>query len=275
MLSFVHRRRNPEGSSIGSGGKKNERIRTLIHRGSNQADVEDSALDIDDMFDVVTTSDNINALHLHLPSPPGQATTNIILPLSASKERRGSVTLVAPDPVPHSRPGTLRVRFRSRVRIGSGRHTSRTASIDSSPSSSISAPLRYAPDELENDIPQSYGAYTYQRKSASRRPSSSSIRNASTRVPTPSRHRHGGSVSEQTPLLRAPASRLGAQTRKRCGLDEDDDGREEIRARRMATRKAQEDTVFGKWPYRLLNGYVSNLPFFRRIQDGNAYTTRY
>lgn len=44
-----------------------------------------------------------------------------------------------------------RVRFRSRVRIASGLH--KHYSVDSSPASSVSAPLRYQTDESEADQP--------------------------------------------------------------------------------------------------------------------------
>lgn len=211
----------------------------------------ESAIDDSDMPDILPPD---NALHLHVPS---DHVKDIVVPLPDGKEfeRRGSITLATSDSVSCSRPGTFRVRFRSRVRIASARRTSHTASIDSSPSSSISAPLRYTPDDVDYDNLQHYATYAYPHRPQFQRPSRASLRSNPPSVGPPSVN--DISASEQTPLLRAPGSRLGVRTRKRYGLADEDDEDEETSTERQAARKAQEEKAFGKWPYRLLNGYVS------------------
>ncbi|KAI5120561.1 hypothetical protein M0805_000289, partial [Coniferiporia weirii] len=147
-----------------------------------------------------------------------------------------------------------RVRFRSRVRIGSGlRHSQPAYSGDSSASSSISAPLRYNREEsdAEQVAPQVLSPDPYRRPSASRLKTVKWLKGTAAPARTSLSQNN---ASERTPLLRAPASRLGERTRRRYGLADDEETRA-ARRRARAERKNVEEAVFGEWPWRLFNGY--------------------
>ena len=161
----------------------------------------------------------------------------------------------------HSIP---RVHFRSRVRITSGLHSNNRSrnhertgrnsvaddgvgtantSASGSPSSSISAPLRYQADE--NTVLGPLGkrinslAHTRNKRNGQ-------LRRASI----------GSSVSERTPFLRAsehgPAPDYMHQRRERGRVgseSEDEDPASGL--------KREEDIVFGRWPWRIFNRHVS------------------
>ena len=159
----------------------------------------------------------------------------------------------------HSMP---KVHFRSRVRITSGLHSSarsknregRNSTFDNgidtantsasgSPSSSISAPLRYQADE--NNVLGPLG------KRINSLAQARSKRNGQLR-------RVGSSVSERTPFLRA--SEYGSTpdyTRRRrerswvSGESEDENS--------VNGLKREEELVFGRWPWRIFNRHASTM----------------
>jgi len=159
-----------------------------------------------------------------------------------------------------------RVHFRSRVRITSGLHSSsRPRNCDStgrnstpddgigtantsasgSPSSSISAPLRYQADE--NNVLGPLG------KRINSLAQMRNKRNGQLR-----RVGIGSSVSERTPFLRAseygPAPDYTHQRRERSrigGESEDED--------LASGLKREEDIVFGQWPWRIFNRHASTI----------------
>ena len=203
----------------------------------------------------------------------------------------------------------IRVRFRSRVRIGSGmRHSKHECTGDCSPSSSISAPLRESADQ--NDVDAFWQLSAPQ--AAPVRPngqveliddmfgfdgaamsSSSSSRSLNSQRSRRSRRLTGmypfptngqmSSPNERTPLTSSlQAHSYYSQSHSTAGrhipkgrarrraylsditdLEEDLQAREgeDYRARRhsleRAARKRDEELVFGRWPWRLVNGYVS------------------
>lgn len=215
----------------------------------------------------------------------------------------------------------FRVRFRSRVRIASGmRHSKHECTIDCSPSSSISAPLRESTDNLDSYATSSWLSSTANSNAArtgSAVPKSQPIafvddmfgfdgagassssqrsdpptRQKRPRRPTsafPSNRTNSAPINERTPLTsslhphsqsqprRAAGSRHASRARHRAYLsdiadsDEEDIealGSQEERARihslERAARRRDEELVFGRWPWRLVNGYVSlksSLPF--------------
>lgn len=165
--------------------------------------------------------------------------------------------------VRHSMP---KVHFRSRVRITSGLHSSsrsrnrsgtgRNSIVDDgigtantsasgSPSSSISAPLRYQADE--NNVLGPLGkrinslALTRNRRGGQLRRTSI-----------------GSSVSERTPFLRAseyrPVPDYTHQRRDRGRIASEGD--DEDLARGL---KGEEDIIFGRWPWRIFNRHASIL----------------
>lgn len=203
-----------------------------------------------------------NALHLHLPSTGDLH----VLPPSVVYDADGLENTITLSPNPDSSnnrslPARI-VRFRSRVRIASGTfnhrarshshlpsHSAESLDSESSPSSSISAPLRSTPDD---SIPRpSYSfAVPKRRRQRPLRPRAASASGASSKS--------GGDGSERTPLLRAPGSRLGARTRRLYGDPDEDD---EASSNQRVRISREEVNAFGSWPWRLFNGYV-RLSFF-------------
>ncbi|KAK7688088.1 hypothetical protein QCA50_008458 [Cerrena zonata] len=204
----------------------------------------------------------------------------------------------------HEEPGERRpiprVRFRSRVRITSGlprhRHSasnpdghpisSTSSSASGSPSSSISAPLRWQADENTTWGPlgRRLSAYAHANRWQRRSPSTNTGRTpkqtSRSKIPR-------SSTDERAPLLSPNRKRVsyvdsgldgggvaddergprGILVRNHyVSLDDDDDEvSEEDRARRAAALRGEEDAMFGKWPWRIFNKQVSkllhNLPF--------------
>ena len=172
----------------------------------------------------------------------------------------------------HSIP---RVHFRSRVRITSGLHSSSRSrnqdgmgrnptadggistantSASGSPSSSISAPLRYQADE--NNVLGPLG------KRINSLAQTRNKRNGQLRRAT-----IGSSVSERTPFLRAseygPVPDYTHQRRERGRIgSESDDGDS------TSGLKREEDVVFGRWPWRAFNRHASTTAQLRgRVSD--------
>ena len=184
------------------------------------------------------------------PQPP---------PISLDDDQTPTMT------VRHSIP---RVHFRSRVRITSGLHSSsRPKNCDSkarnptaddgigtantsasgSPSSSISAPLRYQADE--NNI---LGPLGKRINSLAQIKRNGHLRRAT----------FGSSVSERTPFLRAseygpvPDYAHQRRGRSRSGSESED---EDL----ASGLKREEEIMFGRWPWRVFNRHVSTIPQVR------------
>lgn len=176
------------------------------------------------------------------------------------------------DETPLSSPTSNRrtriVRFRSRVRITSGIRRQRPkdfpseyhipgndvkslnadSSLSSSPSSSISAPLRSRSDDESNDrgwgpLGQRVALLAY--NSPKRR--TRNAREANSKRQT-ERQFQAHNVNERTPLVHPPRPRVydgaaGDQPRFASESDRDEESR----------LSREIDMVFGKWPERLLN----------------------
>ncbi|OCH88343.1 hypothetical protein OBBRIDRAFT_813690 [Obba rivulosa] len=168
--------------------------------------------------------------------------------------------IVPADPPPPARPAP-RVRFRSRVRITSGLHKHRRAasggtpgsSASDSPSSSISAPLRYQADEHGAWGPlgkrlSAYAGAGWQKRGAAPRHKAERVRGARGHG-----HGHAGGegADERTPLVRD--ARRTAYVDPYGDIREGDEEDDEERAMRAAALRREHDAVFGKWPWRLFN----------------------
>lgn len=234
-------------------------------------------------FDLPRVAPN-NALHLHLPS---QGEVHVVE--SSSGMRDGYIEhsvsrSPSRDPTQGPSKPSFHVRFRSRVRIASGMHhhhhspyrtqprRNSSGSIDSesSPCSSISAPLRYTPDDSDSrpSYPISALLKNKRQRPRPRRPLATTIVPP---IPPPRitriRSKNNTSSGERAPLLRAPAARrLGARARRLYGDIDANPGEEvetlssssSLPGRGSRPSPVREDVdVFGPWPWRLFNGYVS------------------
>ncbi|TFY53334.1 hypothetical protein EVG20_g10161 [Dentipellis fragilis] len=246
-----------------------------------------------------------NALQLELDEPDNPFTTDDVLvspytssPDTSPQRPRAAPTDAAANPAPTPTPPAssitgpahnhlpvpvpvpvpARVRFRSRVRITSGlrHHRNRdpdARSIDSSgsdsPSSSISAPLRYhADDSVRGPLGQRLSvlaANAWQRRRLAAAVTQNGAVYASQHqgqdqpqgVPQP---------DERTALLdrRRTSPYVGARTGTGTGTDrqlgvgedvgEDDDEQDEDAY--LMARREEEDITFGRWPWRLFNRHV-------------------
>lgn len=185
-----------------------------------------------------------------------------------------------PEPEPTRRP-IPRVRFRSRVRITSGVRRSRAvsepvppgaspaSSASDSPSSSISAPLRWQADENAawGPLGRRLSAYAHQNGWQKRVPSAprSQLRPNGHHRQQPQAK---AKVDERTPLVRpgrhvsyvdAGLDGGGDADDERVVEDEFEDSDEEMgqeSALRAAALKREEDAVFGQWPWRVFNRHV-------------------
>ncbi|RDX51514.1 hypothetical protein OH76DRAFT_1454793 [Lentinus brumalis] len=217
-----------------------------------------------------------NALHLidDDPDAPRSATPTSVIIVGDESEHGGDVETdmdgdegeghrseSQPPPSNPVRP-TPRVRFRSRVRITSGVHRHRHSmsatggstpgsSTSDSPSSSISAPLRYQADEngAWGPIGRRLSAYAsaggWQRRMHAGQ-DQGAIVNGAQGAGTRGARGH----SERTPLLGPPAGR-----HVYSGSEDDDPGSmgEDERTIRAAALRREEEAVFGRWPWRIFN----------------------
>lgn len=181
------------------------------------------------------------------------------------------------DPEVPRRP-VPKVRFRSRVRITSGvrkhRHLtpgaglqehqapSTCSSCSGSPSSSISAPLRWHADENATWGPLGRRLSAY----------AGSHKRTTTTPPKLSEGMRATRTDERTPLIGSQRARVAYVDNGLDGGGEADDERprlingeyedddleetEELSLRALALKR-EEETVFGKWPWRLFNRHVS------------------
>lgn len=224
-----------------------------------------------------------NALHLidDDPSPRSVTPSSVIIIPDAEErhDQNGERTL---EPPPDSERPPLRVRFRSRVRITSGlnrhRHVSAPSSMgpngtgqgtpgsstSDSPSSSISAPLRYQADENAAWGPLGKRLSAYAQANGWHRrggmPSKPTYERSGS-VPVGRRGDNTEFLNERTSLLSSSRGALygiahdeGSREREASELEQSE---REIRA---AFRR-EEEAVFGKWPWRLFNHYVSSFRY--------------
>lgn len=208
-----------------------------------------------------------NALHLidDDPSPRSQTPSSVII---VSHEEGTAHDQPNTDErsssEPPARPGP-RVRFRSRVRITSGvhrhRHSTSTPGVpngivrtplgtpssgSSSPSSSISAPLRYHADENAawGPLGRRINAYANGAPRQKRAVSSPAVIGAG-------ENRVRQLPNERTPLVRSARRPGYVNTNELDEAREDEEEyEEELRA---AALRREEDAMFGPWPRRLLN----------------------
>lgn len=226
-------------------------------------------------------------------------------PASASRSHTPSSVIVLEDDAPHDgapvapdasadssadadaaapRRPVPRVRFRSRVRITSGLRRSRHAgslgagdvpgaspasSASDSPSSSISAPLRWHADEhgAWGPLGRRLSAYAQQNGWQKRVPSAGP-RNGNGAARPPATHRQPqprGKMDERAPLVRHGRHVAYVDAGLDGGRDADDErllegeyeDSDEESERDHALRKAalqrEEEAVFGSWPWRLFN----------------------
>jgi hypothetical protein len=165
------------------------------------------------------------------------------------------------------------IRFRSRVRIASGVH-----SVSSSPgsrSSSISVPLQgpHGPHVSANTSPLSEmlpaaAANVWLRSvSSSRRASSDRLEIWRNSASPRSSH-----VDERTPF----ASRSRRSYTEQTEDEAQEEGDAELERLQAATRKSEEQVMFGKWPWRILNRHVrphrlsNNLLTFDFLSSGGG-----
>ncbi|EJD04455.1 uncharacterized protein FOMMEDRAFT_155587 [Fomitiporia mediterranea MF3/22] len=225
-----------------------------------------------------------NALHLHLQSP-GELYA-VEMPAGSDGRLDNTVQLPNGADAAHTSRPSYRVRFRSRVRIASGMHPHSHAhtrsqarrdsagSVDSESSlcSSISAPLRYTPDDSETRASYSLVAALKNKRRRSRR----SVTAALASGPAPIGARAKSDPGERTPLLLAPGSRLGARTRRLYGEPVPGEENDALNRRRARPPPGRQDVdVFGPWPWRLFNGYVCHLSFLISVSLHNSSFRRH
>jgi hypothetical protein len=151
------------------------------------------------------------------------------------------------------------VRFRSRVRITSGVRSVSHSSSCGSVSSSISVPLRGPNDAhvstsvapLSDMLPSEPANARLSSVSSPRR--ASLDRHGKQRSPVSPRSLP---VDERTPFASAgpSGSRRSYTEQNEDDVEEDNDA--ELDRLRAASRKSEEQVMFGKWPWRLLNRHV-------------------
>ncbi|KAH8101524.1 hypothetical protein BXZ70DRAFT_933720 [Cristinia sonorae] len=224
---------------------------------------------------IIIISNNVGSVNLNSSahgSPPSDPETT-----------GSSITVDQENP---PRRPVQKVRFRSRVRITSGlrkhRHSttsssaaaipipghqtpSTCSSCSGSPSSSISAPLRWHADENATWGPlgRRLSAYSGWQK---RSPSGSRQGRTGAGGLSPRAAARGARADERTPLMSSQRARVayvdsgldgGGETddERLMGGDYDDgdlDDVEDMSLRALALKR-EEDAVFGKWPWRLFN----------------------
>lgn len=148
-----------------------------------------------------------------------------------------------PQPLPPPSTSLAHVRFHSRVRITSGlRHSRGTRSLDSSdsdsPSSSISAPLRYRSHDADPRGPLGQRISRLASQALQKR-----------RVAAAATTRSAARGEEYTPLSPAgfPVVTYGATRDRGCGGDDADS------EQRSQINPHSEEIAFGRWPWRALN----------------------
>ncbi|KAI0063133.1 hypothetical protein BV25DRAFT_1899482 [Artomyces pyxidatus] len=189
-----------------------------------------------------------NALQLQLPDHPDDpfaASHILVAPYPGPSAPLPAGPAAHPDPtLAPASPTLARVRFRSRVRITSGlRHSRRQArspdsSAESSPSSSISVPLRHQADENNPRGPLGkrisvLAANAWQK------------RRHTAFDPSRADEERG----ERTPLTRGSTPRMYG--------DHGEEAQQESEQEYLARVRREEELAFGKWPWRALNRHVS------------------
>lgn len=221
-----------------------------------------------------------NALQLHLaqddpavndstttPATSFSSSSSAMQRLAAQKppddQRAVPPEIMSLNDEPPVRP-VARVHFRSRVRITSGLHSSRhrheasmpipsrsksrddlATTASGSPSSSISAPIRYKPD-ANNALGPLGKRLSSLAESRKRRLGGSDMNTKRVAV---------GS-DERTPFLIAGAGAVPDYTQQRRRRMSDASAGEEDEDLDSGLKR-EEDVMFGKWPWRVLNRHAS------------------
>ncbi|KIJ45245.1 hypothetical protein M422DRAFT_30101 [Sphaerobolus stellatus SS14] len=147
------------------------------------------------------------------------------------------------------------VRFRSRVRIGSGIHSfSASSSTCESAASSISVPLRGSgPTESNRMSDTNFEPLSAMLDSESTNQWLNGLSAARRGRPRQSSQSSRSSLSDERTPLNSSRRRLYTQPDEAI---EDIDEEEQDRLR-VASRKTAEEVMFGKWPWRVFNLHVS------------------
>jgi hypothetical protein len=188
----------------------------------------------------------------HSPTPPPTRRPIQQLPLEQQQQQQQQQPLPMPTPAPS--PFVAHVHFHSRVRITSGLHHSRgTSALDDSsdsdsPSSSISAPLHFRSRDSMPRTPLAERVSLLAAKTLQKRRAAAA---ASSTVP---RFRaRNGEYAQLFGAARVPVTYGAAQyghSANDCVSGGSDEPRDE------------DDIAFGRWPWRALNGRVSDSCFW-------------
>jgi len=188
-------------------------------------------------------------------------------PHQQQQQQQQQQQLQQPPPTPTPTPFVAHVHFHSRVRITSGvRRPHGTRSLASandssdsdSPSSSISAPLRYRSRDTLSRAPLTERVSRLATQALQKRRVAAVIASS----PIASSRRLRARDQEYTPLFRA--ARLSATygaAQRRSGnnnnaVDTVTDGADRRRPRIMQSH-SEDELAFGRWPWRALNRHVS------------------
>jgi hypothetical protein len=210
------------------------------------------------------------------PSPASQAPT----PPTRQQQQPQPMPTSTSTPTTTS-PFAGHVRFHSRVRITSGLHRShenRTLAGDSSdsdsPSSSISAPLRYHSRSTVPRLPlgERVARLAAQALQKRRIAAATAAAMASSTAATASR-RFRARHHEYTPFLRAGGVPVtyGATQRGYSGVADDADSEDENASQLGDLYGEGGIASFGRWPWRALNRQVSSACGFFSIQGRSVH----
>jgi len=185
--------------------------------------------------------DSSSEISIHVEGPVDESLSSSALTASSTQYDTDATPT---EDIPGSR--LSRVRFRSRVRITSGLHhhhrrrVSTSSSLTSSPSSSISAPLRSPGTETPGwgTLGQRVGIFAFSNKQG-----------GASHNKRRSRQGVAGEPTERTSLLFStpPSYTDGDSYNDENGESYNSESDEE------AILSRQIDNIFGKWPGRLLN----------------------
>jgi len=193
--------------------------------------------------------------HSHSPVPQAPA------PPTPPAQQPHPPSTSTPTPTPN--PFAAHVHFHSRVRITSGlrrSHGNRTlndSSDSDSPSSSISAPLRYRSQDTVPRLPLGERVSRLAAQALQKRRMTAAAAAAAVATSTASRRfRATANDHEYTPFLRAGVPVTYGATRGDSGADDadtDDENRSQI-----DELHGEDAVAFGRWPWRALNRQVSS-----------------
>ncbi|KAE9397666.1 hypothetical protein BT96DRAFT_66893 [Gymnopus androsaceus JB14] len=251
------------------------------------------------------TIDDLDTARNQLATTDNMAANSTAFPVSIPTPTEPSASVAPSSTPPMTIPSSRSIRFRSRVRITSGVHHKNplrpppspnpltnsesslhlngrldasegevaASSCSSSPSSSISAPIRFREDESTvskwGPLGQRVRLFVSQQKSKQIQPDSKVSRNREARrrphlihgsevndTSDPSHSEDSSSrMHERTPLLDSRGGQRQPHKRPSFADDDDSDIHDDLESyTEYQSRLDHEiDMVFGKWPGRLLN----------------------